>query len=233
MPFDKKKINAKELYNLLVKKEKLVEEEGKILFSLKDISIVVMSRAVIGNILQNWLEEYLKKRKIDFGTPKNRQEFPDIYLNTKNSKKDLLEIKAFDLDKGANFDIANFQAYCRSLKENSYRLDADYLILGYRMDEEGNVKIGDIWLKKIWEITGSSGAYPLKIQQKQKVIYNIRPSVWHGKGKSRYPPFKNKRDFVMALYKTLLKYPRTKDESNGWLDEVRLNYKKHTGKELF
>ena len=233
MLFGNKKLDAKGLYDLLVNKEKIVEEQGKILFSLKDVSIIVKSRDVIGNILQNWLEEWLKKRGAKFGTPNNSQEFPDIYLNTKDTTKDLLEVKSFDLDAGANFDIANFQAYCRSLKEKAYRLDADYIIFGYKMDEEGNVKIGKVWLKKIWEIAGSSGAYPIKIQQKQGVIYNIRPAVWYGKGNCRFPTFKTKKDFVVALYETLLKYPKTKEESKDWLDQVKINYKKHTGKELF
>jgi hypothetical protein len=228
-----KNLNAKEIYDILINEDKITEESGKILFSLKDVSIVVMSRDVIGNILQNWFEEWLKKRNIIFGTPKNTQEFPDIHLNTEDRTKDLLEIKAFDLDKGANFDIANFQAYCRSLKENSYRLDADYLIFGYQMDEEGNIKIGQIWLKKIWEIAGSSEAYPLKIQQKQGVIYNIRPSVWYSKGKLKYPAFTSKKDFVMALYGTLLKYPKTKDMSKEWLNEIKINYEKHTMQNLF
>ena len=231
--FSKKNLNAKELFNRLTKKEKLLEEEGKILFSLKDVSIVVMSKDVIGNILQDWLGGWFKARNIEVAFPKNSQEFPDFYLNTKNKTKDLLEIKSFDLDKGANFDIANFEAYCRSLKTNAFRLDADYLIFGYRMDDDGNIKIENIWLKKIWEIAGSSGAYPLKIQQKQKIIYNIRPAIWYGSGKSRYPPFDSKEKFVNAVYETLMKYNKTSAYSKGWLEEVKIDYKKHTGKELF
>lgn len=52
-------------------------------------------------------------------------------------------------------DVANFEAYCRYLKTQAYRLDSDYLIFAYDLTNY-EFKIKKLWLKKVWEITGSS-----------------------------------------------------------------------------
>jgi len=226
------KKTAKQIYNLLLNKTNIIGRRGVIKFNLADVSMNVKTKDVIGNIIQSWLGEWMKSEKIDFEEPPNSQEFPDFFLNPDNKKEGLLEVKTFDVERGANFDIANFQAYCRSLLKNSYRLDADYLILGYSMNEEGFVKIEKIRLKKIWEISGESQAYPVKVQQKQGMIYNLRPIVWESQSKTAYKCFQTKQEFVKAIEKTLLKYSNTKDVSANWLREVSENYGQHTGKKL-
>jgi hypothetical protein len=40
----------------------------------------------------------------------------------------ILQVKSFDWDRGPGFDLANFDSYCNSLLESSYRIDSDYLI---------------------------------------------------------------------------------------------------------
>src|SRR6266536_5864671 len=110
----------------------------------------------------------------------NPQTFPDLYLNPDDEKSNLLEIKSFDFDGKAGFDIANFDAYCNSLLTSSYRLDSDYLIFAYSM-EGTDITISNVWLKKIWEISGSSGKYPIRVQDKKNVIYSIRPIAWYFK----------------------------------------------------
>ena len=64
------------------------------------------------------------------------------------------------------------------------------------------MKIINIWLKKIWEITCASEEFPLKTQNKRNVIYNIRPGSFQSLGKKRYPTFTDPNEFVNALYKT-------------------------------
>ncbi|PIN84757.1 MAG: restriction endonuclease [Candidatus Diapherotrites archaeon CG11_big_fil_rev_8_21_14_0_20_37_9] len=221
----KKELTAKDIYDILINDEKLIGEKGNILFSLKGISVTIKSKDVIGNIIQDWFAGWLDSKGIYYSLPTNTQKFPDFHLSKGNSQIGLLEIKAFDRNAGPNFDIANFESYCRSLKSNAYRLDADYLIFGYQMDSSFDIEISDIWLKKIWEISGSSEAYPVKIQQKQAIIYNLRPSNWYSNGKLRYPPFKSKVEFVLALNDTLNKYPKTKPTSKGWLKVVNENYR--------
>ena len=140
----------------------------------------------------------------------------------------MLEIKCFDSSAGANFDLANFDSYCASLAQNPNRLFADYLIFSYELDGH-RLKISDIWLKKIWEITCSSDAFPLKIQRKRGIIYNIRPATWYSKN-PRFEPFLDWKQFVKALYETEKKYhdQLTSDNEtlfqNNLLAQYDLNY---------
>ncbi|WP_196761227.1 NgoBV family restriction endonuclease [Streptobacillus moniliformis] len=125
--------------------------KGIISFNLADINVTINTNDTVGLILQAWLKEYLNKNNILFREPSNTQEFPDFLLSHSNIEN-LLEIKSFNFSKSPTFDIANFDSYCDSIKENPYRLDADYIIFGYDMEKTGIITIKDIWLKKIWEI---------------------------------------------------------------------------------
>ncbi|MGF1486702.1 MAG: NgoBV family restriction endonuclease, partial [Prochloraceae cyanobacterium] len=85
-----------------------------------------------------WLSKWLESRNIQYRTQPNTQELPDFLLDRDSHTKGLLEIKTFDSD--------------RSLKNNSYRLDADSLIFSYKLVDY-KFTIAKVWLKKIWEIT--------------------------------------------------------------------------------
>ena len=87
-----------------------------------------MKKSAIGDLFQKWFSKWLASKNIQYRTQPNTQEFPDFLLDKDSNTKGLLEIKTFDADRSANFDVANFEAYCPSLKNNAYRLDADYLI---------------------------------------------------------------------------------------------------------
>ena len=166
---------------------------------------------------------------IYFSVPNNTQEFPDFYLNPDYPNENMLEVKAFNYNASPAFDIANFESYCHSVKNKVYRLNADYLIFGYTMNFEGNIKIEKIWLKKIWEIAGNSRRYPLKTQIKRNMIYNIRPNNSFKEGKNSI--FKCKEDFLFAIYKTLLDY-KGKDFAEFWKENLAENYKEYFGYEL-
>jgi len=222
---------VKSIYNKLLSEKSLVGETGKITFKLSNVEIVVKTKDVIGNILQDWFGEWMTKNKIFHSSPENTQDFPDFYLSH-NHKENLLEVKSFDYNAGANFDVANFESYCRSLRTNAYRLDAKYLIFGYSMEDDGLITIKKVWLKNIWEICGPSEDYPLKIQQKQGMIYNIRPAKWYDNTRVRYKPFSSKKEFVCALQSTLQKYTKTKDESKEWYTQVEDNYYMHLKKRI-
>jgi type II restriction enzyme len=86
-------------------------------------------------------------------------------------------------------------------------------------------------LKKIWEITGPSKAWPVKCQVKQDIIYNIRPIIWYSL-KPKFPSFSSRREFVLALNETLIQYNKTRDNSKSWLRDVEINYSLHTGDTL-
>ncbi len=156
------KVSAEQLYKKLVNDYKLVGQTGRINFTLKDITVKIETKDTVGNLIQEWLKEWMKSEKIDFEENPQSQTFPDIFLDTTNYKKGLLEIKTFDFDRGPGFDLANFDSYSNSLLTNAYRIDSDYLILAYQM-KGSEITIKNIWLKKIWELSGGSSTYPLKV----------------------------------------------------------------------
>jgi NgoBV restriction endonuclease len=220
-------ITGQELYIKLVDEYGIIGEQGVINFTLKNLMISVETKDTVGNLLQEWLKSWMKSEGVNFEENENSQTFPDFYLNSANKKQGLLEVKTFDWDRGPGFDLANFDAYCNSLTTNAYRLDSDYLIFAYQM--EGSViTIKDVWLKKIWELACPSGTYPLKVQEKKSIIYNIRPSTWYSE-RSQFKPFESKEAFLTALNETRYQYPQTRHGNAHWLKTVSKNYKEHTG----
>lgn len=209
MPSD----TAKRMYEAL-----LVEVNnglvGKITFKMNTIEFEINSKDGIGGHIQEWLEKWMVENGIIYSSPSNSQSFPDFFLHHPHDNKiSLLEIKCFDMNAGANFDIANFQSYCQSLATNPERIYSDYLIFGYILTD-GKLVIKNIWLKKIWEICCASERFPLKTQVKRDVIYNIRPASWYANNPT-YKPFKTKEEFVKALYETEEMYLKRVSENKG------------------
>ena len=192
---------------------------GFITFTLNNINVTIDTTDTVGVTLQSWIKHYFLKNNIYFRENSNSQEFPDFYLGA-SPDSNLLEIKAFNYSKTPAFDIANFDSYCDSVLKKPYILDADYLIFGYNMNINGEITINDIWLKKIWEIAGKSEKYPLKVQEKRGVIYNIRPNT--NFKKYEQPPFNSKEDFIKAIYDTIFIY-KGKDIAKEWYDKLLIN----------
>jgi hypothetical protein len=225
-----REVSAQELYSRLVDGYGLVGQKGSISFTLKDLTVSIESKDTVGNLLQNWLTAWMEGEGIAFEVNPNSQKFPDIYLDRKDRKKGLLEVKSFDWARGAGFDLANFESYCNSLLTDAYRLDSDYLIMAYEMNG-AEIVIKNVWLKKIWEIAGPSGTYPVKVQEKKKVIYNLRPVSWYSE-RSTFAPFASKEEFLHALNETRYQYPKTHHDNAHWLRTVLKNYQEHTGQAL-
>ena len=168
-----KKITASELYNELVKSFKIKEKIGSIEIKLGNIIAKYNGKDAIGDLLQEWLGEWMKSKNYCFRTKKNTQEFPDFLLS-ENERKDFLELKTFNANASPAFDIANFDSYCTSLLMIPERIEADYLIFSYKM-ENSELSVDNVWLKKVWEISSPSGQNPIKLQVKRNQVYNIRP----------------------------------------------------------
>lgn len=190
------------IYNKL--NENIESLVGHTMFTLGGISLEVEGKDGLGGLIEEWFGVWAFQHDFMIINPKKEagsQEFPDYYVG---DNKGLLEIKAFNYDAGANFDLANFESYCETAAHMPERTDSDYLIFGYRLIRSV-LKIEKIWLKKIWEITCPSERWPLKTQTKRNVIYNIRPASWDSTS-SKYKTFEAKEDFINALYETQAQY---------------------------
>lgn len=73
------KLTVEQVYNKLVNDDKILTKKGQITFTLGDIDIIVKQRDVVGNIMQEWIEGWLKKNNIDYSLNDNTQMPPDFY----------------------------------------------------------------------------------------------------------------------------------------------------------
>lgn len=141
-----------------------------------------------------------------------------------NGENLLLEVKAWNALNSPAFDLANFESYIQTIEEDPLKLDAYYLIMGYIADQ-GKIKINDIYLKNIWEVTGKGRNTPLTIQRKRGVIYNIRPVNFP---KESANPYNDKLDFLNAIKETMVNYNTEKKDMDAWLNHVVTEYNKNT-----
>ena len=209
------KMTAQEILNELVDKDRIQDQEGRIGFSLGDVSLVVKQKDVVGNILQEWFGEWLRKKGAVFATSQNTQMPPDFFLDPSDRTRDMLEIKAFNAAATPAFDIADFKMYEQELMEKPYVLDVDYLIFGYRMSPAGIVTISDVWLKKVWQIARRMKNWPLNLQVKRHIVQKIRPCVWFNPPRGFYP-FRNEWDFVSAIEETIGRNVDTRADYQTW-----------------
>lgn len=220
-------MNAQTLFDIL-NQSRIRESSGFSSFNFMNTEVRITSKSTIGYLFQNWLEKWMENNNINFTRNLNSQQWPDFFLDPdENNSKGVVELKTFEVNEGPNFDVANFDAYQRSLLTHAYRLDADYIIVCYELTADGIFSVKNLWLKKIWQICTKSERYPIKSQVKQGVIVNIRPANFHSR-----PTFNSRREFVEAIYQTLLKYPPRSSTSLNWLVDVGVNYKSFTGKDL-
>ena len=201
----KKKVTASNIYKELVENFKIKEKIGSVEIKLGNITAKYNGKDAIGDLLQEWLGEWMKNKKYYFRTKKNTQEFPDFLLSESDTK-DFLELKTFNANASPAFDIANFDSYCTSLLTIPERIDADYLIFSYKM-VSSELSIDNVWIKKVWEMTSPSGKNPIKLQVKRNQIYNIRPCTWYS-DRLKFEPFSSKIDFLKAISETHKEYPQ-------------------------
>lgn len=222
-------MTAEEFYNLLY--PSIVGKTGKITIELNGVQVTINSKDAIGHMLQDWTEAWASQNNIYLRPNPSTQEFPDFYL-TESNQDNLLEVKAFDFKASPNFDIANFETYIYSLLIEPKKLDASYLIFGYSLIN-GVVKVEELWLKKIWELSTNSAEWDLKIQQKKGTIYNIRPVNFISVRANIAQPFATKQDFLQAIQSVLDQYVKTKGKHTHWLNQFNEKYYEATGILLF
>ena len=215
-------MNAKQIFQLLLDEE-IKSKRGNLTFSLAGIEFPVESRDIVGGVLQEWFEKFLLSKQIFVAKPSNTQDWPDFIL----SNGDHLEIKAFNHDASPGFDIANFDAYTRSLIHHPERLDTEHIIFSYVSNAAG-ISVIDFWLKKAWQMTGPSAKNFLNLQVKQDVPVNIRPKDWRGAGEL----FTNRKDFVIALGEAMNHFHPERYQNPDWAEMVSSAYLRTTGQQL-
>ena len=218
-----------ELFSMLIESN-IIDSTGQITMTLNGTSVTVKSTDTIGNNIQEWLAEWLRTNEIYFETPDNTQNFPDFYLSRNTREKSLLEIKSYFAPRKPAFDVANFDSYINSVASHPYRLDADYMIFAYDLDD-GVLKIRKLFLKKVWEITGKSTDYELTCQRKNGQVYNIRPNSFNSL-RSNLPVFSCKEEFVAALYKEYRNKTNQVAVARQWLHTVLEGYRDFSGEDI-
>lgn len=219
-------ITAPEVIELL-DEANIKQSVGKIEITFNGFPVKLKQRDTVGNALQEWLYAFLKSRDIYF-RPNVGQTFPDLYFSEANDEN-LCEMKSFY--GSANFDVANYRSYISSIAEKPYRLNSDYIIFRYDMNDEGDITILDYWCKKVWEITGPAENYALKCQRKLGQIVNIRPITWYS-DRAAFPAFGSLEKLLKALYQTQLNVVNNTREVNEWLQTVLDGYNEYFGTNL-
>lgn len=226
------KLTAEQIYEKLIKEEKILEVNGQIRFFLGSVDIIVKQRDVVGNIMQEWLEGWLKKNNIEYAPNPNTQMPPDVYLDPSDKTSNLLEVKAFNYDATPGFDIADFNAYQQEIVDKPYMLHVKYLIFGYVMTEDGFVIIKKLWLKDVWNMCRPMAKWSLNLQVKEGVVHKIRPAKWYSHAKASFLPFETLEDFISALLEVVYQNPKTHNIAGTWLPNFLASYKKFYGKKL-
>ena len=226
------KFSAKDVFDALVNQDKILELSGQIKFYLGDVDIVVRQKDIVGNVIQEWLEGWLKKRGVEYAVNLNSQMPPDFFLDVKDKTKGLLEVKAFNHEASPGFDIADFRMYEEEIIDKPYMLDVDYLIFAYKMSDDGFVTIKNVWLKKVWEITRPMEGWALNLQKKKKVVHKIRPGVWYSKKPQRFLPFASKEDFLSAVEETVYQNVDTHEQAATWRNRFLKSYKSFYGRDI-
>lgn len=225
------KLTAQEVYDRLIDVDQITKVKGQIRFYLGDVDIIVKQRDVVGNIIQEWLEGWLKKNDIAYSPNPNSQMPPDIYLDPDNKEHNLLEVKAFNCKATPAFDIADFNAYQKDIINEPYMLFVKYIIFAYTMGDDGYVTINNVWLKNVWEITRPMEKWALNLQIKSKVVHKIRPAAFYS-NRGRFSTFQNLEDYLSAVEECVYKNPETHSDAADWKDNMIKAFEKYYCRQL-
>jgi hypothetical protein len=205
----------------------ILDTLGKIQMSMLGVNFEVEETSAIGYMIQDWLEVWMDKKQIFNEKPDNTQEAPDFFLN-KDHARDLLEVKCFTGSPG--FDLSNFDSYTRLIHQKPEHLFADYLVFEYQLSKSG-LKIVDISLLKIWDMTRAMRDYPLNVQKKRQgstgpqKVYNIRPADWRAENVG-LPIHRNYETYLKAISE-VIKLEEGAQEASKWLTETLSAAKKY------
>jgi hypothetical protein len=181
---------------------------------------------IVGNMLEDVFYPIIKNELDDFEKgPK--QASPDYYgMN----KKFYFEQKVFMTSPG--FDIGNFTSYINQLCEEYgvYKkiFQTKYMVFEYSINEyESTIEIVKFHYLNVYNLVGyNSKLYPITMQVKKKIWYNIRPDSV----KNWYLPTKTPQLFIEHIIKCINQCPHLEDKKNKIINiteqfnELKLKY---------
>lgn len=209
-----------------MRQSNLTDKKGNIYIDFDNVQTKIKSKDVVGNALQDWFGAWLLANEFSWSPGPHSQSWPDFILSDGTH----LELKTFNHKAAPAFDIANYDAFIRSLYEgNSKRIDVPHIIISYQVNDNGDLMIVDFWMKYIWEMTGPSPTNILELQVKQGSPINIRPKNWRN---AKNKVFANRKDFMVALNDSITKFNRQDRFGGNWLNKVSKDYQVLTGQDL-
>lgn len=163
------------------------------------------------NIMGYCMEDILFsifKEKIPTFEKGPKQSSPD-YWN--RNKKYEWELKTFTGQQG--FDVSNFLSYIHQLKEDGgverKLFKTKYIILKYTL-VKNYIYIEDYKICNIWNLINFFGKYPLSIQNKKGMWYNIRPCTFTDISNKSKTPYM----FIKNMSKAIKECPNKIDNKN-------------------
>ena len=210
---------------------------GEISITLADVSCTIKGKDAVGHMLQEWVLSWCEDKGFSIESNSNTQEFPDYFLLGQGGVSYPVEIKCFDINKTPAFDVADFHAFVDDLENDIKKLDADYIVFGYSL-VDGELKVSEIWKKKIWELVGKSTANWVTTQirgkkcstsnrlpvsaeniDKKGRILKFRP--YNFKVEESDNKFESPIEFLENCQKLLSYSESTMDTHSDWLEKIK------------
>lgn len=137
-------------------------------------SLAIMNPNLVGDLLEDIFYPFYKEACPDFEEgPK--QESPDYFGHGKEFQ---FEQKAFYESPG--FDISNFTSLVHQMSKPGGLIKkifkTKYLVYEYSLEDDAFV-IKHFWMLNIWNLPTYGNTYPISMQVKKKMWYNIRPGT--------------------------------------------------------
>lgn len=173
---------------------------------------------IVGDCMENILYPFLKAT-IPTMEAGPKQKSPDYWNRKRNY---YYEVKCFMGSPG--FDVSNFNSYITQLIENLEKklYKTQYLIFEYQIEHEVIV-ITDFKLCNVWDIINYTGKYPISLQCKKGMWYNIRPCVFKDMNNKDKTPLL----FIKQVCEAVLKTPnKLEDDKEKIIDNIYAQFYK-------
>jgi hypothetical protein len=188
--------------------EEMVGENIEICVKFMSQTINIQNCNPMGEIMEDIFYNHIKDKLDIHEGPK--QASPDYYINREKEDGGYeLELKTFKGSPG--FDISNYNSFIDQLNQDGgvYRkfFKTKYIIFEYEEITTG-FKIVKCHDKRLWEILSYNNKYPIPIQNKKNMWYNIRPgsiNTWNDKSKTPHI-------CIEAILKSILICPSIDDK---------------------